>query len=446
MSVSSPGELPPGLKIKLTNKSKINLEKLLSGGLIGSDIDKELLELELQEFSRDKAVLNEIKSVLGNKHVAKHLEKTHEQIMNKISTYRYSNIHKGPFTVIIDSLEQNIGNLNPASIGKIIYNKNNYKNLDITRIDRKGRNRIGITFRYGNDANKFLENNDFDKNKYNIYIPARMISVMGIVRDIGQDITEEDIIEHGKGWNRVIWPCKKLCRAAFRCVNCGETHDNESQCDSEPVCIFCKEKHPSNSRDCSEYRTQMKIRETMAYYNVSFFEAINSLKHPTPQRLTDFPNLDQNNHDSQPLTKIFTQKRSYAEVLEKNNTPNTPQTGKKITVITPPKVRALDNNTGYNKAEHESCLIKYNLNSMPMFSCSKASENSSIIEKPYEEAVKRANDTEPRKTTTYHESYFHNNNIQSPVQRKSNNNIQSPVQKKRMDGVRRWMTWNSRET
>ncbi|KAL3273239.1 hypothetical protein HHI36_014693 [Cryptolaemus montrouzieri] len=272
--------------------------------------------------------------------------------MNKISTYRYSNIHKGPFNVIIDSLEQNIGNLNPASIGKIIYNKNNYKNLDITRIDRKGRNRIGITFRYGNDANKFLENNDFDKNKYNIYIPATMISVMGIVRDIGQDITEEDTIEH----------------------------------------------------------------------------AINSLKHPTPQRLTDFPNLDQNNHDSQPLTKIVTQKRSYAEVLEKNNTPNTPQTGK-ITVITLPKVRALDNNTGYNKAEHESCLIKYNLNSMPMFSCSKASENSSIIEKPYEEAVKRANDTEPRKTTTYHESYFHNNNIQSPVQRKSNNNIQSPVQK-----------------
>ncbi|KAL3289325.1 hypothetical protein HHI36_003755 [Cryptolaemus montrouzieri] len=85
---------------------------------------------------------------------------------------------------------------------------------------------------------------------------------MGIVRDIGQDITEEDIIEH----------------------------------------------------------------------------AINSLKHPTPQRLTDFPNLDQNNHDSQPLTKIVTQKRSYAEVLEKNNTPNTPQTGKKITVITLPKL------------------------------------------------------------------------------------------------------------
>ncbi|KAL3287164.1 hypothetical protein HHI36_001643 [Cryptolaemus montrouzieri] len=57
--------------------------------------------------------------------------------VKKPMNFKYKSTDKGPYTVIVESIQKNIGNLNPMNIGKIIYT-NNYNNLDIVSINRKG--------------------------------------------------------------------------------------------------------------------------------------------------------------------------------------------------------------------------------------------------------------------------------------------------------------------
>ena len=43
----------------------------------------------------------------------------------------YSQIHTGPYTVIVQGIQGNIGNLHPMKIGKILYENGNYKIINI---------------------------------------------------------------------------------------------------------------------------------------------------------------------------------------------------------------------------------------------------------------------------------------------------------------------------
>lgn len=338
--------------------------------------------------------------------------------------FRYLPSDKAPYLVIIESLNSNIGNLNPLSIGKYLYSSPDYQNINIKTISRKGLKKVGIEFNSPLDANSFLDTNLFNKDDYRIFIPARMVTISGIVRDIGVDISESDILTFGKGlnpsckvirmrrFNRFITrdgeklkiptttclltfkgkelpkfftlfnnivdvqiyippvvQCNKClrfghiranCRGKFRCYKCGDTHDDESVCDSEPTCLYCGLDHYATDRSCKEYHRQKKIREIMAYYNLSFFEANKSCKKPVSPVLADFPSLSNNLTHNSPGPS--SRKPSYMEALSSSpsKTNTNKQIGTKFTQTVKKNKRKADYSPGYDKVAHNNALLTYN--------------------------------------------------------------------------------------
>ncbi|KAI4465071.1 hypothetical protein MML48_3g00013472 [Holotrichia oblita] len=74
---------------------------------------------------------------------------------------------------------------------------------------------------------------------------------------------------------------QQQCRSAARCPACSKNH-NLSECPNSqsPVCISCRGPHLSteryiktSQRTCPEFNKQKKIKELMASYNYSFYEA-----------------------------------------------------------------------------------------------------------------------------------------------------------------------------
>ncbi|KAL3280510.1 hypothetical protein HHI36_024326 [Cryptolaemus montrouzieri] len=293
--------------------------------------------------------------------------------VKKPMNFKYKSTDKGPYTVIVESIQKNIGNLNPMNIGKIIYT-NNYNNLYIVSINRKGLKRVGIQFSTANQANDFIEKNHFNKTEYEVYIPARMVTVMGIVRDVGTQITEDDIVNYGRGINpntkivrvrrfnrriqegdQVKYVPTNTCLLTF-----ADSHEDEKPCDSSPCCIYCKNEHYATDRQCSEYKRQMKIREVLAYYNVSFYEANQACKTATAPSPSAFPsrphsNSEQNNYsrssNSRPLNI------SYADIC--HNTNKNLSRANVHLPSQPNQKRKSHLSPGYNKELHNECLINY---------------------------------------------------------------------------------------
>ncbi|KAK9882906.1 hypothetical protein WA026_023705 [Henosepilachna vigintioctopunctata] len=108
---------------------------------------------------------------------------------------------------------------------------------------------------------------------------------MDIVRDIGQDITEDAIVEHGRG----AYTDYSILRRKFRCVKCGNHRADGKSCDRELMCIFCKEPHIADNRECLKYKRQQRHRGAMAYYNVSFYEVNIACKGAAIPSFNDFP-------------------------------------------------------------------------------------------------------------------------------------------------------------
>ncbi|KAL3269055.1 hypothetical protein HHI36_008138 [Cryptolaemus montrouzieri] len=85
------------------------------------------------------------------------------QSPKKQSTHKYpSDNTKVPFIVIIESKDENIENLNPLNIGKMIYSHKDHTLFNIININRKGLKRVGIEFGKPDQANLFVENNFFE--------------------------------------------------------------------------------------------------------------------------------------------------------------------------------------------------------------------------------------------------------------------------------------------
>lgn len=143
----------------------------------------------------------------GDSELIAHIDNLSQQLKNpntstsftpRISC-KYSPDDKGPYCVIVESVQESVGNLNPMNIGKLLHQTYYRANTEIKNICRKGRKRVGVSFTSYDQANWFVEKHTFPKDKYNIYIPARMVACMGIVRDIGSEIAEVDLILCGRG-------------------------------------------------------------------------------------------------------------------------------------------------------------------------------------------------------------------------------------------------------
>ena len=121
----------------------------------------------------------------------------------------------------------------------------------------------------------------------------------------------------------------KICKARMRCPACSEEHDLTVCRDKlNPKCIHCEGNHlanekgtPASKRICEEYAKQKKIKQLMAIYNISVFEAVREMSGNKPKTINrirdekEFPSLP--NHDNA-YGKIPTKLNSYNKAVEMN--------------------------------------------------------------------------------------------------------------------------------
>lgn len=129
-------------------------------------------------------------TVLPNRHIS---------ILNQSKNNIYNSKNLPPFLVHVESLNGNIGNLHPLSIGKILYKHLNF-NDPISNIQKIGTNLIGINFKRFQDANSFISNHSFLPDNWIPYIPNYKICRTGIVRGVSLDFSLDDIIQS------ISWP------------------------------------------------------------------------------------------------------------------------------------------------------------------------------------------------------------------------------------------------
>ncbi|KAJ8670642.1 hypothetical protein QAD02_001901 [Eretmocerus hayati] len=63
------------------------------------------------------------------------------------------------------------------------------------------------------------------------------------------------------------------CRKEFKCVNCGENHYTE-RCSRSPVCINCKDKHPASDHGCVHFKFNKEINLLMTQRRICRAEPI----------------------------------------------------------------------------------------------------------------------------------------------------------------------------
>lgn len=120
----------------------------------------------------------------------------------KIS-HTYSIGDCGPFMVIVESkANDNIGNMHPMNFGKELVR---LKVPGVKDVNKKGKKRISVEFTNPLSANEFLSKNPFinDPN-IDVFVPSRMVSSRGVIRDVGSDITEDDILNHSHSRIKII--------------------------------------------------------------------------------------------------------------------------------------------------------------------------------------------------------------------------------------------------
>lgn len=261
---------------------------------------------------------------------------------SKKPVYKYKNNSNGPFEVCIEAKERNknIGNLHILSLSKMVFELNN---TNVKKINRKGKNRIGVCFQNYSEANDFVEL--FSSNtQYNAFIPYNKVSCKGIVKYVDKFFKENELFENSRCYqdgcevvairrlnrkqideNKVVtyvptsticvtftgtkvpkeleiwglsfpvlpylmpvvqcYNCllyghtKKLCRGKKKCKNCGEI-ESENHSQCDRKCFHCNStEHDGFSRECPEFARQKRIKEIMSFENKSFFEASEVVPH-----------------------------------------------------------------------------------------------------------------------------------------------------------------------
>ena len=115
-----------------------------------------------------------------------------EAIQSSIN--KYQTWHHGPFIVILSS-EDNIGNLHPMRIGKALYGQ---IEISITKIEKKGRNRLEVYFPTSFMANQFLDSKISTDLGVKAHIPFHRTSIVGVAKWILTEFTNDEIRNFAK--------------------------------------------------------------------------------------------------------------------------------------------------------------------------------------------------------------------------------------------------------
>ena len=99
----------------------------------------------------------------------------------------------GPFIIMLESLNQNIGNLHPMSIGRLLLLE--HKELDkfIQSITAAGKNRVKIIFKTAYHANILLSSKIIEQKEIRAYIPQYLTKRLGVIRGVDFSLTDDDI-------------------------------------------------------------------------------------------------------------------------------------------------------------------------------------------------------------------------------------------------------------
>lgn len=238
-----------------------------------------------------------------------------------------------------------IGNYSHLKVAKTLLGM---KLTDLVRFEKKGRNRLCVTFKSSQGANNLLTNKTLLNMRYSMFIPTNLISCKGVVRYVDVDLTEEEIKQYSSAFNINIIDVKRLnrrkvdngvvtyvptssirisfegkilpkfvdiysipmpvqpyilpivqcyncllyghiqknCNSKEKCKNCGLTTENRCV-DCKVRCIHClSESHTSVSNKCPEYSRQKQVREIMSLDNLSLFDA--NMRVPKPTTNTQY--------------------------------------------------------------------------------------------------------------------------------------------------------------
>ncbi|XP_061382431.1 uncharacterized protein LOC133319984 [Danaus plexippus] len=259
---------------------------------------------------------------------------------------------KGEYSVFVESTKDTkLGNQNPITLGSLF--KNEVKG--VKNIKRVNANKVSVLFEQTINANAFLKNSDFHtKNDFKVYIPARAVETIGVVRFVPTSISNEELFKKLSSSHEIIgvrrfmkrvngerkplgtisitfltvtlpecvyldiyrftvseykaplmqcYKCfkynhsAKICKSTQKCSICSMEH-HYSECPENSLikCINCGEPHVAVSRDCIFKKKKIAERDARLS-RMSYSQIINT---PKLMNSTEFPSLPLTKHTKAP--------------------------------------------------------------------------------------------------------------------------------------------------
>ncbi|XP_050497442.1 uncharacterized protein LOC126878649 [Diabrotica virgifera virgifera] len=377
-------------------------------------IERELCALK-NKFQNDQIMLTEVNN----------LSSRIENISRRKVEYKDTDF--GPFLIMIESDKGKAGNIHPMDIGKVFHTMGT---TGIKEISRKGMNRIGVIFNTSKQANMVLNSTEILEKGFLAYIPQKMLTSRGIIRDVSINISMENIVNDSKLQKNVkiisarrlnrrvldssgtvtyiptgtvqllfdvrtppkeiiiysnlvtvdpyippVQQCFKClrfghsqrqCRGKARCPKCSDEHTVQSCTVSVPKCLYCDLDHLATNKICKEFERQKKINEVMVFQDLTFFEAA-KLFPPIKEKPENSRMFQRRSRDFPSL--LSSSPRAFTQALQKSpsSTPHFQSQSHVVPVKRKNKVILKD--ISYDKEAHKALLnedLSRNLPRLPI--------------------------------------------------------------------------------
>lgn len=304
--------------------------------------------------------------------------------VNKNNRFHVNDI--GPFCILIESENKNIGRMHPMSLGKLLYEQVNF-NRNINNIAPSGINQIRVEFSSYESVNQLLDSNFLKNNQLRAYIPETILYRKGVIRNVDISLNNEEIMNVIESNVRItevrrilrtnivngerqtsntetvvltfrgqtlpqsiviygakckvnpyiykVRQCVKClrfghnkftCRSKPRCNNCGENHIS-TECNNPNHilnCLNCTGSHQTvNLKECPVFENQKLIKKYMAVNNVGYIEAKNKYRNYS-EVASNSVNLEKNNFPDLATTNRFHLLRAHQDLEDQQESATIP--------------------------------------------------------------------------------------------------------------------------
>lgn len=241
-----------------------------------------------------------------------------------------------PINVFIKAKDGNIGKLHRATIARTL----TQANLDFSYLVPAGMDKVKVRCDTQSQAEHIISSPALAARNWMAYLPVSQTTTLGIIRDLPEETTPEEILEHYQTSNnqpimeairqnkkvadkwipsntwrirvlgdslpktvigyKVLYrvslfiPPVEQCQKCFRyghptkacrsqpiCPKCAEPQHGDSPCrNQEQICIFCKSTdHTATKRDnCPRWQNEKQVKKVMAQQRISYAEATRNVR------------------------------------------------------------------------------------------------------------------------------------------------------------------------